>query len=175
MLVLMIINIFTKKMKIRAGAWSRDTLCGSINYPVESGKNYMSLISWCFTNLNFGLKTPVTFLTQQEFESTYRGDSLSFWLNKNPGIQFSFIDSYMNKKCVCRANSKSCPVYGGRYNDPFAPSGTTDVLNICDDYNANRINKNCQHYMCAGQRRNFSLNKLSFTDQSPLFPSLQQF
>ena len=74
-----------------------------------------------------------------------------------------------------RADIKSCPVYGGRFQDPFAPTCTTDVLGICDDYNTIRINKNCQHYMCAAQRKEFSLNKLSFTDQSPLFPSITQF
>ena len=64
---------------------------------------------------------------------------------------------------------------GGRFQDQFAPTGTMDVLGICDDYKAIRINKNRQHYMCAAQRKEFSLNKLSFTDQSPLFPSITQF
>lgn len=64
--------------------------------------------------------------------------------------------------CACRADTKSCPVYyGGRFQDQFAPTGTTDVLGICDDYNA--------------IRKEFSLNNFSFTDQSPLFPSITQF
>ena len=51
---------------------SSNTLCGSINYEAERGKNYMTLISWCFTNENFAIKMPTKFLTQQEFESTYK-------------------------------------------------------------------------------------------------------
>lgn len=80
-----------------AKIWSSNTLCGPINYEAERGKNYMTLISWCFTK-----KIPTKFLTQQEFESTYKDKVKGFelWQNKNPGIEFSFMASYMNKKCV---------------------------------------------------------------------------
>jgi hypothetical protein len=51
-----------------AKIWSSNTLCESINYEAERGKNYMTLISWCFTNEKFAIKMPTKFLTQQEFE-----------------------------------------------------------------------------------------------------------
>ena len=58
---------------------------------------------------------------------------------------------------------------GGRFQDQFAPTGTMDVLGICDDYKAIRINKNRQHYMCAAQRKEFHRSKSSISEYNTIY------